>query len=301
MARTFLFDMVHPADFHFFAGMVAEVERRGDRAVVATRHKDVLVDLADEAELPHEVLSSAGTRSRMREAAELVTRVRRLGSLIRRERVDLVMSRNPSGALAARMMRIPSIFDTDDGPAVGLLYWAAAIPATPITSPESGGVDYGRKHRSYPGFKETASLRPDRFVPDPELVRAAGPDPSRPYSLVRAVAMEAVHDHGEGGLDDSTLRRVVDLLSPAGPVWISSERALAPDLEKHLLARPGSSFRQVVAGSRVLVGDSQTTAAEAALLGVPNLRLSSWAGRLPYLEDLEERGMTQAFLPEDRR
>ena len=300
MRHTFLFDMVHPADFHFFVPMIDEVQRRGDRAVVATRHKDVLVDLADEAGLAQVVVSSAGSRSRVREAKELSTRVGRLCSMIRREGVDLVMTRNPSGALAARLMRIPSMFDTDDGPAVGLLYWAAAIPATVITSPASGDVDYGRKHQAYRGFKETASLRPDRFVPDAALVRGAGPDPSGPYSLVRAVAMEATHDHGEDGLDDRTLRRVVELLSPVGPVWISSERHLPVDLERQRLPKSGASFRHVVAMAQVLVGDSQTTAAEAAILGVPSLRLSSWAGRLPYLVDLEGRGMTQAFLPEHR-
>lgn len=74
MQRTFLFDMVHPADFHFFVGMISEVERRGDRSVVATRHNDVLVELADEAQIEHVVASTAGHRSRVREANELVTR-----------------------------------------------------------------------------------------------------------------------------------------------------------------------------------------------------------------------------------
>lgn len=301
MQRTFLFDMVHPADFHFFAPMIAEVERRGDRVVVTTRTKDVLVELADEAGLDHQVLSSAGRRSRVREANELLTRVRRLCVLIRRHRVDLVMSRNPSGTLAARLMRVPSMYDTDDGPAVGVLYWAAAIPATTITSPAAGGVDYGRKHVAYNGFKETASLRPERFSPDPEVVGRTGLNPEVPYSVVRAVAMEASHDHGEDGLDDETVRKVVAILAPLGPVWISSERDLPPDLEELRLPRMGAAFRHVVGCAQILVGDSQTTAAEAAILGVPSLRLSSWAGRLPYLVEFERLGMTSAYAPERRR
>lgn len=300
MQRTFLFDMVHPADLHFFAPMIAEVERRGDLVVVTTRAKDVLIELADEAGLDHEVLSSAGQRSRLREASELFTRVRKLCVLIRRHRVDLVMSRNPSGTMAARLMRVPSMYDTDDGPAVGVLYWAAAIPATTITSPAAGGVDYGRKHLAYDGFKETASLRPERFRPDPEAVREVGLDPNVPYSVVRAVAMEASHDHGEDGLDDETLRKVVALLAPRGRVWVSSERPLPPDLEELRLPKMGAAFRHVIGCAQLLVGDSQTTAAEAAILGVPSLRLSSWAGRLPYLVELERLGLTSAFPPERR-
>ena len=238
--------MVHPADLHFFAPMIAEVERRGDSVVVTTRVKDVLVELADEAGLNHEVLSSAGQRSRLREANELFTRVRKLCVLIRRHRVDLVMSRNPSGTMAARLMRVPSMYDTDDGPAVGVLYWAAAIPATTITSPAAGGVDYGRKHLVYDGFKETASLRPERFRPDHEVVRSVGLDPDVAYSVVRAVAMEASHDHGEDGLDDETLRTVVAELAPLGPVWISSERSVSPCHR----VRPGAGRRQPDHGGR---------------------------------------------------
>ncbi|MEZ5381612.1 MAG: hypothetical protein R2754_07420 [Microthrixaceae bacterium] len=298
--RTFLFDMVHPADFHFFVGMISEVERRGDRSVVATRHNDVLVELADEAQLEHVVASTAGSRSRLREANELVTRVGRLCGLIRRHRVDLVLARNPAGALAARLLRVPSIYDTDDGPAAGILHWMSAVPATVITSPAAGDVDYGRKHVSYEGYKETASLRPERFEPDDSIVASAGVDPTRPFSLVRLVAMESTHDHGEAGLDDDALAEVVRRLEPLGQVWISSERALPEDLEAQRLSRIGSAFRHVLARSQLLVGDSQTTAAEAAILGVPSLRLSSWSGRLPYLTDLEEREMTQSFQPSER-
>ena len=300
MQRTFLFDMVHPADFHFFVGMISEVERRGDRSVVATRHNDVLVELADEAQIEHVVASTAGHRSRVREANELVTRVRRLRRLIRRHRVDLVLARNPAGPLAARLTGVPSIYDTDDGPAAGMLHWVAAVPATVITSPSAGAVNYGRKHVSYDGYKETASLRPEHFEPDPSLVEAVGVDPARPYSLIRLVAMASSHDHGEEGLDDDTLARVVEVLSLLGPVWISSERDLPREFADMRLSKIGSAFRHVLGGAQILVGDSQTTAAEAAILGVPSLRLSSWSGRLPYLAELERREMAHSFHPNER-
>jgi predicted glycosyltransferase len=39
-------------------------------------------------------------------------------------------------------------------------------------------------------------------------------------------------------------------------------------------------------------------AAEAAILGTPNLRVSSWAGRLSVLDEIEQRyGLTQAYRP----
>jgi predicted glycosyltransferase len=50
----------------------------------------------------------------------------------------------------------------------------------------------------------------------------------------------------------------------------------------------------------LLVGDSQTVAAEAAVLGTPSLRVSSWTGRLAYLTELEKRyGLTFAYHPKN--
>jgi uncharacterized protein len=50
----------------------------------------------------------------------------------------------------------------------------------------------------------------------------------------------------------------------------------------------------------LVVGDSQTMAAEAAYLGTPALRSSTFAGRISYLEEMENRyGLTWAFHPRD--
>ena len=58
-------------------------------------------------------------------------------------------------------------------------------------------------------------------------------------------------------------------------------------------------LHDVLAFCDLLVGDSQTMAAEAAVLGTPSIRISSWAGRLSILGELEERyGLTHAFRPD---
>ncbi len=50
----------------------------------------------------------------------------------------------------------------------------------------------------------------------------------------------------------------------------------------------------------MLIGDSQTMAAEAAVLGTPSIRCNSFVGKLAYLEELEHKyGLTFGFRPED--
>ena len=62
---------------------------------------------------------------------------------------------------------------------------------------------------------------------------------------------------------------------------------------------PPEMLHDALAFASLLVGDSQTMAAEAAVLGTPNLRVSSWKGRLDYLEELEHRfGLTESFSPD---
>jgi hypothetical protein len=48
----------------------------------------------------------------------------------------------------------------------------------------------------------------------------------------------------------------------------------------------------------MVISDSQTTTAEAAILGVPSIRYNLFVGRLSYLEELEKKYMlTYGFTP----
>ena len=54
--------------------------------------------------------------------------------------------------------------------------------------------------RSYAGYHELAYLHPNRFRPDPAALDAFGVSPDEPYSIVRFVSWQAVHDRRERGL-----------------------------------------------------------------------------------------------------
>jgi predicted glycosyltransferase len=48
-------------------------------------------------------------------------------------------------------------------------------------------------------------------------------------------------------------------------------------------------LHDALAFADMLIGDSATMAAEAAVLGTPNLHLSTWARRLALLDQIEQR------------
>lgn len=293
-----LFDIVHPAHVHFFKHMLSDLERRGHSTCIVAREKDVTTALLDRLGLSYETVGRSGKKSLFGMAGELVRRDLALARVARRFKPDLIVTRNPAGAQAGRLLGIPAVFDTDDGRAAGIHFHAAAPFANVITTPDCSDEDYGPRHVRYPGYKQTAYLHPNHFTPDPEVLRELGVAPGERYFIVRFVAMVASHDLGEGGLPVLAKQALIDKLSAQGRVFLSSEDALPAELAGLKFPLPPDRLHDALAFADLLVGDSQTVAAEAAVLGTPSLRVSSWTGRLAYLRELEHKyGLTYAYQP----
>lgn len=294
-----LFDIAHPAHVHFFRHMVSGLESRGHQTRIVGREKDVTSALLERFGLPYETVGRSGHKSMLGQAAELVQRDVALARIAKSFGADVIVTRNPTGAQAGRLLGIPSIFDTDDGRAAGVHFWSAAPFATVITTPDCFDEDYGRKHVKYPGYKQTAYLHPNHFSADRSVLSALGVAPGERFFLVRFVAMVASHDVNEGGMPIEAKRALIQRLLAHGRVFLSSEGELPEEFSSLRYPLPPDKLHDALAFADLYVGDSQTMAAEAAVLGTPGLRVSSWAGRLPHLSELEEvYGLTFAYRPE---
>lgn len=296
-----LIDAVHGADVWVLGAVEQRLLAEGaDTHWLSRAGKDSVVELIESRGRPHTVASTAGT-TRRGLARELLVRDLAAWRAARAFRPDLVLTRSPAGVHAARLTRTPVIYDTDDGRAAGLLFRVAAPLATMVTSPSANTDDYGSGHRRYQGYKELFYLHPSRFTPDPDIRAELGLGPDEVFHVVRLSALTASHDTNEAGVGPADLDRMVEVLSRTGTVLISSERPLPAAHEARRIGTAPERFHHVLAAARSVAGDSQTVCSEAAVLGTPSLRLSSWAGRLPYQEELEKRwGLTRAF-PPDRR
>lgn len=293
-----LVDIVHPAHVHFFKYIVRGLAARGHRVSIVARDKDVTHDLLDHYGFSYASVGTAGRKSRFRQFGELLGRDLFLWREARRRNADVILTRNPAGVQAARLAGCIGIFDTDDGSAAGIHFRVAAPFAHYITTPDCLEEDLGPKKRTYPGYKQSAYLHPDLFTPDPGVLEQLGVAPNTPYFLLRFVSMTASHDSGETGLHMETKRAIVERLQTHGQVFISSEDELPREWERLRANIPFHRIHDALAYCRLFVGDSQTMAAEAAFLGVPNLRVSTFVGRLHYLQQLEYRyHLTQGYLP----
>jgi len=296
----FLFDLVHPADAHVFHHVIRQLQERGHATRVVARHKDVLEDLLDSYGIPYESVGASGRKGLVGQGVELLRRDLAIGRTARDFKPHLVVTRNPSGAQAGRLLGLPTVFDTDDGRAAGPNFYLAAPFASIITTPDCFAEDYGRKHIKYRGYKELAYLHPSLFVPDENVLDELGVVKGEPFFIVRFVEMVASHDRGESGMPPHLRERLVELLLGHGRLFVSSEGPVPDLMETQRFPLPPNRLHHALAFATMVVGDSQTMAGEAAVLGTPNIRCSSWVGRLPYLEDLEHTwGLTKGFPPSD--
>jgi uncharacterized protein len=150
------------------------------------------------------------------------------------------------------------------------------------------------RHPQYAGYHELAYLHPNRFTPDPAVLAEFGVTPGEPYSIVRFVSWQAVHDRRERGLSAKQKRHLVEVLQRRGRVLISSEGELTGDLADLAARGPVEKIHHLIAHARLVVGESATMSSEAAVLGVPAVFIAT-TGR-GYTDDQERRyGLVRHF------
>ena len=80
----------------------------------------------------------------------------------------------------------------------------------------------------------------------------------------------------------------MDTLAPHGQIYITSERELEPQFEPYRIRINPLDMHHVMAFASLYIGDSQTMAAEAGVLGTPFVRFNDFVGRIGYLRELED-------------
>ena len=295
-----LFDVTHPALVHLFTPAATALDDRGHDVTVAAREKDVTTDLLDAVDLPYVVASRAGSGPLSR-VEELIERTRGLTAIARETQPDVVVSQvDPAAVHAARRVGARAVvFDDSEHErvAAALTHRFADVVCTPA------GFDRDvPNQRRYDGFHELAYLHPDRFTPDPDALRSHGVEPDSPYAVVRFVSWSAHHDLGRGGFSLAGKRRLIERLRSHGSVYITSEAPLPDDLSEHAAPVPPELLHDLLAFADCYVGDSQTMATEAAVLGTPAVRTNAFVGDgdMSNFRELEaEYGLLRSFADED--
>lgn len=287
-----LIDILHPAHVHFFRNFYGEMTARGHDVCVTARDKDRSVELLNRYDLPYEQISTQRTGSAL--ALEMVERTGRLLRVVREFRPDVLTGiMGPSIAVAGKLRRVPAVvfYDTEFASQTNRFVYPLAHS---VCTPDCYQGSVRGKHVMYAGYHELAYLHPNRFIPDPRLLSAFGLAEGEPYTVVRFVSWQAVHDRRETGLTSEQKRDLIEHLQKHGRVLISSEAPLPADLQHLKLTGPVEQIHHVLAFARLVVGESATMSSEAAVLGVPAVFIAT-TGR-GYTDDEERRyGLVKHF------
>ena len=137
-----------------------------------------------------------------------------------------------------------------------------------------------------------AYLHPNYFSPDKTKVSSLIESGDK-YFILRFAELTAHHDDGKNGIDLLIAKKLIAQLTPFGRVYITSERKLETELEPYRIAIKPTDIHHALYFAEMYIGDSQTMAAEAAVLGTPSIRFNDFVGKLGYLEELEHKyGLT---------
>ena len=313
-----LVQLSHPAHFHLYKNAIKNWQSDGHQVFVLIKTKDMLEDLLRNAGIEyHNILPVAHRSSKISILWDMVVRDWRMTRFAIKHHIDILTGSTPEVGHVAWLLRRKAVTTTEDDSAVVPAFAKVAAPflqclITPSTC-NNGRME--PQSSKYPSYHELAYLHPNHFQPNPEIVKSYGiglndtsaksneplrsmsrtnvlngeHNPFAPYFILRFASLNAHHDSGIKGINTEIAQRLIDILAPHGTIYITSERPLEPQFEQYRIRINPLEMHHVMAFASLYIGDSQTMAAEAGVLGVPFVRFNDFVGRIGYLRELEDK------------
>jgi predicted glycosyltransferase len=300
VSDTFLFYLGHPAHYHNISEVIKQLSEKGYHIVLVARAKDVLFELLEG--LPYEIvyLKPKKGQGKLSLIATVIKREFILFRLALRYKPKMLIGTDIVIAHVGKLLNIPAvILNEDDAKEVPFLAKFGFRYATHILSPNCCDISpYNANKIGYSGYHELAYLHPNYFTPDQTKVQELFKDGEK-YFILRFAELTAHHDEGKKGINLTVAKKLIEKLTPFGRVYITSERKLEPELEQYRIIVNPKNIHHAIYFAQIYIGDSQTMAAEAAVLGTPSIRFNDFVGKLGYLDELENKYKLTFGIPTD--
>jgi len=288
-----LFELNHPAHFHLFKNAALKLQSRGYKIAFVVKQKDVLLDLVKEYASKINIFNRTNKNKAsgfLNNIKWLIESDKKLFSFASGFKPDILLGTNFSFTHYAKLFNKPAILWNEDDAKVIIQGALISYPFTSyIISPVScNSYLWEKKTIHYQGYHELSYLHPNTFFPDQSILTDSI-DIKKPYSILRFSELSAHHDKGKSGITTGIAQHLIKILLGKGNVYITSERKLDPQFEKYRIGLDPSKIHHALYYADMYIGDSQTMAAEAAVLGTPSVRFNDFVGKLGYLEELEHK------------
>jgi len=291
-----LIDIGHPAHVHLFKNFAWKLQEKGHKILFTCRDREFLLRLLQVYGFIYENFGRH-YKSIGGKIQGLIKNELQMFNTAIQFKPDLFLSHGSSiAAFTSFLLHKPHISfeDTFNMEQVRLY-----LPFTDVVlTGDYPHPSLGRKEIKYPGYHELAYLHPNVFTPNENFLKELGVEKNEKYAIIRFVAWNATHDIGHRGFSKETKIKLVTELSKYIKVFISSEKKIKHELQQYELKINPRDMHSVLANASILICDSQSMSVEAAILGVPSIRISDFVGRISVLEELEHKyGLTYGVKP----
>ncbi len=300
--KKILFFLAHPAHYHLFKNVINDLKTRYQIKVIIVT-KDVLEDLVLKEDWDYENIIPEGRRINgipilLSTIIGMLKTEFRMIKILRNASYRLLVGTEGTLAHLGVFFRIKSLMFNEDDTSVTPENYLVYPFSTKVILPRS--VDkgmWGKKRVEYNGYHELAYLSKKFFSPDKKVVQKLNPTLEK-FFIIRLALLTASHDIGKIGIDDRVLKQLIEFLNKFGKVYITSEKPLLPEFEKFRVPIPVHEIHHFLHYADLYIGDSQTMAMEAAVLGTPTIRINSFAKQCSVILEIEnEYGLIHSFLP----
>lgn len=280
----------HPAHFHLYKNAIKNWENNGHNVDILIKKKDILENLLKNGGYKyHNILEEGRSDSKLGMILGIFKRAYRMWRFTNKYRPDIMTGTSVENSIIGPLRGIPVVNLEEDDADIIPLYAKLTYPhSSVILTPDvCDNGQWNEKSTKYSSYHELAYLHPNHFIPNKAIVEKYF-SVDKPYAIMRFVKLNAHHDAGIKGINGDIAKRLVEIMKPYMDIYITSERELEPELEPYRIKINPIDIDHVMAFASLYVGDSQTMAAEAGVLGVPFVRFNDFVGRIGYLRELED-------------
>lgn len=284
-----LFYLGHPAHFHLFKNVIIRLQKKRNEILILIKKKDILEDLLINSNLNYvNILPEGRKNSKLGILVGMLKRDLRLFTFCLKEKPSLLIGTSAEIGHVGSLLKIPSINVNEDDASVIYTFAKISYPFNNfVLSPTvCNNLQWNKKTINYKSYHELAYLHPNNFIPRKDIVKKYI-SLDRPYFVIRFAKLNAHHDKGISGISNDFAHKIINVLSEKGNVFITAERKLSESLEKYRIDINPIDMHHILAFSQLYIGDSQTMAAEAGVLGTPFIRFNDFVGKIGYLNELE--------------
>ena len=284
-----LIGLGHPAHFHLYKKVIDSLISKGFVAKIIISDKDILKKLLDDYGFDYTILCHQRTNeSFVSKFLRIFISYIKLYRLLNFFKPQLIIGCLTQIGFVSFITKTPSIFNAEDDFNYTFLQGLITYPfISTIVTPSVTKVSiFSYKQIVYDGFHKLAYLHPHNFIPDRTKVDIPV---DKKFFILRLSSLSAYHDVNATGINNSIANKIINILLPHGRILITSERELPLEFEKYRFRGNLSDIHHYLYYAKLFIGDSQSMAVEAAMLGTIGIRFNDFVGKISVLEEIENK------------